>query len=46
MSRIGDVGVIEIFKAGLPYIAVLFLVLLAVTYIPAITLTLPTLAFR
>ncbi|NBB84310.1 MAG: TRAP transporter large permease subunit [Alphaproteobacteria bacterium] len=46
MSRIGDVGVIEIFKAGLPYIAVLFIVLLAVTYIPAITLTLPTLAFR
>jgi tripartite ATP-independent transporter DctM subunit len=46
MSRIGDVGVIEIFKAGIPYIAVLFIVLLAVTYIPAITLTLPTLAFR
>lgn len=46
MSRIGGIGVMEIFYAGIPYIAVLFLVLLAVTYIPAITLTLPTLVFR
>lgn len=46
MSRIGGVGVMEIFHAGIPYIVVLFIVLLAVTYIPAITLTLPTLAFR
>lgn len=43
VSAIGGVGVIEIFRAGIPYFLVLFAVLMLVTYVPALTLFLPNL---
>ncbi len=43
ISAIGGVGVIEIFRAALPYIAVLVVVLMLVTYVPALSLYLPNL---
>jgi tripartite ATP-independent transporter DctM subunit len=43
ISAIGGVGVIEIFRAAIPYVIVLFLVLMLVTYIPELTLYLPNL---
>jgi len=46
LSVIGGVDVISIFRAALPYFAVLVLVLLLITYFPALTLWIPTLMFR
>lgn len=43
ISAIGGVGVIEIFRAAIPYIIVLFVVLMLVTYVPALSLFLPNL---
>ncbi len=43
ISAIGGVGVIEIFKAAIPYIIVLVVVLLLVTYVPWLSLYLPNL---
>lgn len=43
VSAIGGVGVIEIFRAGIPYFLVLFAVLMLVTYVPVLTLYLPNL---
>lgn len=43
VSAIGGVGVIEIFRAAIPYVAVLFAVLLLVTYVPALSMYLPDL---
>jgi len=45
ISSIGGVGVIEIFKEAVPYFFILIVVLLIITYIPAITLFLPELFF-
>ena len=43
ISMIGRVGVIEIFRAAIPYFIVLVIVLLVTTYIPVLTLFLPDL---
>ncbi len=43
MSTIGKVGVMEIFREAIPYVIVLFGVLMLCTYIPEITLWLPQL---
>jgi len=43
ISAIGGVGVIEIFKAAIPYIVVLVVVLLLVTSVPWLSLYLPNL---
>lgn len=41
MSRIGNVGVMEIFRAGIPFMAALVVSLALVTYVPWITTALP-----
>ena len=41
MSRIGGVGVMEIFRAGIPFMAALVVALALVTYVPWITTALP-----
>ena len=46
MARIGGVGVLDVFRGGLPYFAVLFAVLILLTYVPQISLFLPTLLMR
>ena len=46
MARIGNVGILEIFRAAWPYFLVLLTVLLLITYVPAITLVLPELLMR
>ncbi len=46
MARIAGVSVIDVFRGGLPYFAVLFLVLMLLTYVPQISLFLPTLLMR
>ena len=46
MARIGGVGVLDVFRGGLPYFAVLFAVLVLLTYVPQISLFLPTLLMR
>jgi len=46
ISSIGGVGVVEIFKEAIPYFFILIVVLLIITFIPALTLFLPTLVFR
>lgn len=46
ISSIGGVGVVEIFKEAIPYFFILVAVLLIITFIPALTLFLPTLVFR
>lgn len=43
ISAIGGVGVIEVFRAAIPYVIVLFAVLMLVTYVPAVTMFLPNL---
>ncbi|MFY0691742.1 MAG: TRAP transporter large permease [Paracoccaceae bacterium] len=45
ISSIGGVGVIQIFKEAVPYFMILVVVLLIITYFPAITLFLPELFF-
>ena len=45
ISAIGGVEVIQIFKEAVPYFIVLVLVLIAITYIPMLTLFLPGLLF-
>ncbi len=45
ISAIGGVEVIQIFKQAVPYFIVLVLVLIAITYIPMLTLYLPSLIF-
>ncbi len=46
MARIGGVGVLDVFRGGLPYFVVLFVMLIVLTYIPQISLLLPTLVMR
>lgn len=46
MARIGGVGVLDVFRGGLPYFVVLFVMLILLTYIPQISLLLPTLLMR
>jgi TRAP-type C4-dicarboxylate transport system permease large subunit len=46
ISSIGGESVIDIFKEAVPYFAVLVVVLLIITFFPALTLYLPTLVFR
>lgn len=46
MARISGVSVIDVFRGGLPYFVVLFAVLILLTYVPQITLFLPTLLLR
>ena len=45
ISAISGVGVIEIFRAAVPYFAVLIVVLLLITYVPELSLTIPRLVF-
>jgi tripartite ATP-independent transporter DctM subunit len=45
ISAIGGVGVIEIFRAAIPYFFVLVAVLMLITYFPGLTLWLPRLFF-
>ncbi len=45
ISAIGRVGVIEIFRAAIPYFLVLVAVLMLITYLPGLTLWLPRLFF-
>ena len=46
MARIGGVGVLDVFRGGLPYFVVLFATLIMLTYVPQISLFLPTLLMR
>lgn len=46
ISSIGGEGVIEIFKEAVPYFLILVVVLLIITFVPALTLFLPELVFR
>ena len=46
ISSIGGESVIDIFKEAVPYFMVLVVVLLIITFFPALTLYLPTLVFR
>ena len=46
ISSIGGVGVIEIFRAAVPYFLILVVVLLITTFFPMLTLFLPDLVFR
>lgn len=46
MSRIAGVGMLDVFRGGLPFYLVLWGCLIIVTYIPQITLFLPTLLMR
>jgi len=46
ISSIGGVGVIEIFKEAIPYFLILVCVLLIITFIPQLTLFLPSLFFQ
>lgn len=43
ISAISGVGVIEIFRAAIPYVLVLFVVLMLITYVPELTMYLPNL---
>jgi C4-dicarboxylate transporter DctM subunit len=45
LSAISGVEVMKIFRASIPYVWALLAVLLLITYIPAITLTLPNLFY-
>ena len=45
LSAITGVEVMKIFRASIPYLWALLAVLLLITYIPAITLTLPNLFY-
>jgi tripartite ATP-independent transporter DctM subunit len=46
MARISGVGMLEVFRGGLPYYLVLWSLLLVLTYVPQISLFLPTLLMR
>jgi tripartite ATP-independent transporter DctM subunit len=46
ISSIGGIGVIDIFKEAVPYFVILIVVLLVITYFPALTLFLPSLFFQ
>ena len=46
ISSIGGESVISIFKEAVPYFVVLIIVLVIITFFPALTLWLPTLVFR
>jgi tripartite ATP-independent transporter DctM subunit len=46
MARIGGVGVLDVFRGGLPYFVMLFAMLIVLTYLPQISLFLPTLLMR
>lgn len=43
MARVGRVGIMDVFKGGLPYYTVLWILLLVLTYIPSLTTFLPQL---
>jgi C4-dicarboxylate transporter DctM subunit len=45
LSAISGVEVMRIFRAGIPYLFALLAVLALITYIPAITLSLPSLFY-
>jgi tripartite ATP-independent transporter DctM subunit len=46
ISSIGGQGIIEIFREAIPYFMILVVVLLIITFLPSLTLFLPTLVFR
>ncbi|MBJ3776302.1 TRAP transporter large permease [Acuticoccus mangrovi] len=46
MARVAKIGVMDVFLGGWPYYLVLFGVLLFLTYVPWVTLVLPTLLMR
>jgi len=46
MARVAKIGVMDVFMGGWPYYLVLFGVLMLLTYVPQITLFLPTLLMR
>ncbi len=46
ISSIGGESIISIFREAVPYFAVLVIVLMIITFFPALTLYLPTLVFR
>lgn len=41
MSRVARIPVLEVFRGGLPFYAILFVVLLLVTYVPPLTMFIP-----
>lgn len=43
MAKVARIGMMDVFYGGLPFYAVLFAVLIVLTYVPAITLFLPNL---
>jgi tripartite ATP-independent transporter DctM subunit len=46
MARIAGIGMMDVFRGGLPFYCVLWVTLLLLTYVPWITLILPTLLLR
>jgi len=46
MARISGIGMLDVFRGGLPFYLVLWAALLVLTYVPAITLFLPELLLR
>lgn len=46
MARISGLGMLEVFRGGLPFYAVLWVALILLTYVPWITLLLPSLLMR
>ena len=46
MARVARVNIMDVFWGGLPYYAVLYALLIVLTYVPSITLFLPTLLMR
>jgi TRAP-type C4-dicarboxylate transport system permease large subunit len=46
MARVARVSIMDVFWGGLPYYAVLYALLIVLTYVPSITLFLPTLLMR
>jgi tripartite ATP-independent transporter DctM subunit len=46
MARISGIGIMDVFRGGLPFYCVLWAALLLLTYVPWITLLLPTLLMR
>ena len=46
MARISGLGMLEVFRGGLPFYAVLWVALILLTYVPWITVLLPSLLMR
>lgn len=46
MARISGLGMLQVFRGGLPFYAVLWVALILLTYVPWITLLLPSLLMR